>query len=93
MIKLWLIALVQWVDSFASTPRQVYVLHKALHAAGGIIIYLAFDLVGFPRLGMGVVLSAGIIKEILDQSNGGSFRVGDVAWTTFPALIVFVARW
>lgn len=92
-MKAFLMGVMLWVDSFAATPRQTYVLHKTLHAIGGIGIYYAFDLVGYPKLGLSMALAVGIAKELLDQSNGGRFRAGDIAWTVLPATVVFVVRW
>ena len=92
-MKKFFLACMLWVDSFAASPRQVYVIHKALHALGGIGIYYAFDLVGYPKLGLAVTLGAGIAKELLDREMGGRFRAGDIAWTVLPATVVFVVRW
>lgn len=92
-MKTLLLSIMLWVGSFAATPRQVYVIHKTLHAIGGIAVYMAFDLIGYPKLGLGMALGIGIAKELLDQSNGGKFRVGDIAWTALPATVAFVVRW
>ena len=89
----WLLAFTLWVDGFASTPRQVYVIHKTMHFVGGLAIYYAFDLAGYPKTGLSLVWATGIGKEILDRHMGGSFRCGDVAWTVVAPTICFVVRW
>lgn len=78
----------------AGTPREVYVKHKAVHALVGLGLAYYFNELGFPKTGLTLVLALGVAKELFDQSRGGRFRAGDVAWTIGPATVLIVAlRW
>ena len=71
------------------SARETYVTHKAFHAVGGIMIYWAFEELGYPKTGVVMAWLAGIAKEWFDKNRGGSFRGGDIAWTGAPATVVF----
>lgn len=81
-----------WFNS--GTTRQVYVRHKAAHAIGGMLITWAFHEMGYPKTGLAFTMLLGILKERYDQLHGGSFRVGDIAWTVGPAYTIYVVfKW
>lgn len=92
-IRALFLSAVLWIDSFASTPRQVYVQHKAAHALVGIAVYEAFRAADRPKTGLAVVLTLGVAKELYDRKHGGRFRPGDVAWTVAPATLTYSVRW
>jgi hypothetical protein len=79
-----------WINE--GTARTVYVKHKSIHALGGLAVYGFFDHAGYPKTGLCVVLALGILKELYDRRNGGTFRPGDVAWTIGPASVVYLIR-
>lgn len=87
-----LISAMAWADG--GTPRQTYIRHKAVHALVGLGLAYYFNEMGFPKTGLTLVLALGVAKELFDQSRGGRFRAGDVAWTIGPATVLIVAlRW
>ena len=73
--------------------RSVYVQHKAAHAAIGMAVYEVGKASGHPKTGLALAFGLGIGKELYDRKHGGSFRAGDVAWTTVPATISFSFKW
>ena len=83
-------AFTTWTNS--GTARTVYVKHKAVHAIAGLLIYLALFHVIIPALALAVVFTVGVSKEVFDKNNGGSFRVGDIAWTCSLAFLLCLAR-
>jgi hypothetical protein len=79
--------LLVWLNT--GNPRTVYVKHKTGHALGGILLFLFFAKFGLPKTGVLASLTAGLLKEGYDYSQGGPFRLGDVAWTVLPATMLF----
>ena len=76
------------------TPRQTYVFHKTVHAIGGISVVYLGHVLGLPKSGLAFAWALGAAKELYDSKHGGSFRVGDIAWTGMPATVLAILmRW
>ena len=90
--QMWAAETKVWFNS--GTPHTVYVKHKAAHALVGLTLtYLSHEAGDYiPGLIAAFILA--VLKEDMDRRGGGKFRVGDIAWTVGPAIVVAVGfKW
>lgn len=91
-VQMWAAESQVWFNS--GTPRQVYVRHKAAHAIVGLTLtYLSHE-AGEYLPGLIAAFILAVLKEDMDRRSGGSFRVGDIAWTVGPAIVLsYSLKW